>query len=108
MQNRYTILLLAGALAFAFGNAPAFGQVSHLPDPEAEAGFVGSVLTCSQQPQPTSMLRVPRPLYERAKVKARLAALLRDSLYDDAKGIVNMAREKEIRKLASKLKSGEF
>jgi hypothetical protein len=30
---------------------------------------------------------------------------LRDSLYDDAKGIVNIARENEIRKLASKLKS---
>jgi hypothetical protein len=44
-------------------------------------------------------------LLEQAKLKARLAALLRESLYDDAKGIVNMPREKEIRKLASKLRS---
>jgi hypothetical protein len=29
---------------------------------------------------------------------------LRESLYDDAKGIVNIAREKEIKHLASKLK----
>jgi len=30
---------------------------------------------------------------------------LHDSLYDDARGIVNIEREKEIRKLANKLKS---
>jgi hypothetical protein len=40
---------------------------------------------------------------DRAKLKARLLTLLRDSLFDDAKGIVNIAREKEIRKLANKL-----
>jgi hypothetical protein len=39
---------------------------------------------------------------DRAKLKARLATLLRDSLFDDTKGIVNIAREKEIRKLANK------
>jgi len=42
---------------------------------------------------------------ERANVKARLAVFLRESLYDDANGIVNVAREKEIRKLANKLRS---
>jgi hypothetical protein len=42
---------------------------------------------------------------ERARLKARLAALLRESLYDDARGIVNIGREKEIRKLANKLRS---
>jgi len=30
---------------------------------------------------------------------------LRESLYDDAKGIVNIAREKEIKDLANKLKN---
>jgi UDP-N-acetylglucosamine enolpyruvyl transferase len=40
---------------------------------------------------------------ERAKVKARLAILLGESLADDASGIVNVAREKEIKKLANKL-----
>jgi hypothetical protein len=42
---------------------------------------------------------------QRARLKARLAILLRDSLYDDAKGIVNIARENEIRKLANKLRN---
>jgi hypothetical protein len=40
----------------------------------------------------------------RAKVKARLINLLRESLYDDAKGVVNITREKEIKNLVSKLK----
>ena len=31
--------------------------------------------------------------------------VVRDSLYDDAKGIVNIARENEIKKLANKLKN---
>ena len=42
---------------------------------------------------------------ERAKTKARLITLLRESLFDDAKGIVNIAREREIKKLVGKLKS---
>jgi hypothetical protein len=44
-------------------------------------------------------------LGERARLKARLVALWRENPYDDAKGIVNIARENEIRKLASKLPS---
>jgi hypothetical protein len=48
-------------------------------------------------------IRVAQPLVDRAKLKARLATLLYDSLSDDAKGIVNIAWEKEIRKLANKL-----
>jgi len=48
---------------------------------------------------------IPGPAVRRAKLKLRLLNLLRDSLYDDAKGIVNMAREKEIKKLANELKS---
>jgi hypothetical protein len=34
---------------------------------------------------------------ERANVKARLAVFLRESLYDDANGIVNVARGKKLR-----------
>jgi hypothetical protein len=44
-------------------------------------------------------------LVERAKLKARLRTLLRESLYDDAQRIVNIAPEKEIRKLVNKLSS---
>jgi hypothetical protein len=43
------------------------------------------------------------PLVERAKLQARPVTLLRESLYDDAQGIVNIAREKGIGKLANKL-----
>ena len=51
---------------------------------------------------------VPREILGQARLKARMVTLLRESLYDDAKGVVNVAREKEIRKLASKLKSGKL
>jgi hypothetical protein len=37
-------------------------------------------------------------------VKARLLNLLRTSLFDDAKGVVNVVQEKEIRKLANELR----
>jgi len=43
-------------------------------------------------------------LADRARLKVRLVNLLRLSLFDDAKGIVNIEREKEIKQLASKLK----
>ena len=60
-------------------------------------------MTCSEQPQ---KLVISKPLAERAKLKARLYNALRESLFDDAKGIVNIAREKEIKELANKLKNG--
>jgi hypothetical protein len=50
---------------------------------------------------------MPRSAVERAKLKVRLISLLRDSLYDDAKGIVNIAREREIKKLANELKGNK-
>jgi hypothetical protein len=43
------------------------------------------------------------PLVEPARIKARLRTHLREGLDDDASGIANVAREKEIRKLANKL-----
>ena len=55
--------------------------------------------------QPQQSLVVPREILGQARLKAKLVNLLRESLYDDAKGIVNVAREKEIRQLAGKLKS---
>ena len=70
---------------------------------DSPAALTGSALTCSS----SELLRVPAPVMERARIKARLINLLRESLFDDAKGIVNIAREKEIRKLASKLKNSE-
>jgi hypothetical protein len=104
VRNKNKFALLALALTFGFISAQATGQMSKASGPDFETGFVGSTLTCSQPAQPPAVIHVPASLVERAKVKARLATLLRDSLYDDAKGIVNIARENEIKKLANKLR----
>ena len=97
-------VLLPVILAFALAGTHVLGQAPGGPEPDFKDAYLGSSLTCSQQPPHT--IYVPRPVAERARVKARLLNLLRDSLFDDAKGIVNMARESEIKKLANKLKSG--
>jgi hypothetical protein len=47
---------------------------------------------------------VPSSHATRDTLRARLLNLLRESLYDDAKGIVNIAREREIKKLANKIR----
>ena len=96
-----SLVLLSVVLASALAGAQVPGGVLGGSEPDLKTAYVGSTLTCT----PSYTIVVPRPLLERAKLKARLAALLRESLYDDAKGIVNIAREKEIRKLASKLGS---
>jgi hypothetical protein len=98
-----SLVLLSVVLASALARAQVPGGVLGGSEPDLKTTYVGSAVTCSQ----SYTIVVPRPLLERAKLKARLAALLRESLYDDAKGIVNMPREKEIRKLASKLKKGD-
>jgi hypothetical protein len=100
VQGRYNFTSLAVALALAI-SAQASGQMSQASDLDLQASCAGSTLTCSQTP---ATIRVPPPLLARAKVKARLVTLLRDSLSDDTKGIVNIAREKEIKKLANKLR----
>ena len=97
--------LLTLALASTFCVVQATGQTLRDPQPNpastfAATTFAGSALTCSD----SQKLLIPHPFAERAKLKAKLSNLLRESLYDDAKGIVNIAREKEIRELASKLK----
>ena len=95
-------LLLPFVLASALAGAQVLGRTSKGPEPDLANAFVGSPVACSQ---PTHTIYVPRPVAERAKLKARLLNLLRDSLYDDARGIVNIARENEIKKLANKLKN---
>jgi len=92
------VVLLAAVCAGAQNSQPA----SELPGLNRPAAFLGSTLACSQ----SQTLQVPPTVAARARLKARLITLLRESLFDDTKGIVNIAREKEIKKLASKLKSG--
>jgi hypothetical protein len=96
-----SFLLLPVVFASALAGAQVLGQFSGGAESDFKNAVSGSALTCS----PSHTIYVPSPLAERAKIKARLLTLLRDSLYDDAKGIVNIARENEIKKLANKLRT---
>ena len=95
-------LVVGLAFVTALASAQGMGQISGGPLTDFKAPVGGSALTCSS-PTPEKVF-VPVATVERARVKARLVTLLRLSLFDDAKGIVNIEREKEIRKLANKLK----
>jgi hypothetical protein len=105
VQDKKTLTWFAASLAFALVSAQAVVQISKDSDLDINinSSFGGGTLTCIQQ---SSTIHVPRPLVlvERAKLKARLANLLRESLYDDANGIVNIAQERETKKLANKLR----
>ena len=94
-------VLLLVSVAAALASAQSLGPISGGSGSDLKAAYVGSALTCTQPP---TVVVVPKPILERAKVKARLANLLRESLDDDAQGILNIAREKEIKKLANRLK----
>ena len=93
-------ILCGLTLAVVLLNPQARGQISTGPRPDLATSFVGGNLTCSQ---PQNVFLVPKEVAEQARLKARLVTLLRESLSDDVKGIVNIEREKEIRKLASRL-----
>jgi hypothetical protein len=93
----FAVLITLGLLS-----TQAMAQVSGGSLPDLKTPFIGRPLTCSQ-PEPEK-LTISEPFAERAKLKVRLLNLLRESLHDDAHGIVDIAREKEIRKLANKLK----
>lgn len=96
--------LLTLALASALFTVQATAQALRDAQPDLAATFGGRALTCSE-PQ---KLLIPKPFAERAKLKARLYNILRESLLDDAKGILNIAREKEIKDLANKLKNDKL
>lgn len=95
---------VAVALASAFLGVQAMGQTSGDLHPGFKASFLGSAVTCSQTEKQTEKFIVPIRLAKRARLKAHLLNLLHESLSDDSKGIVNVAREKEIADLAKKLK----
>jgi hypothetical protein len=97
---RKTSFLVPVVLAAAVASAQ-MGEVSHEPEPNFSNAVAGSALICSQP----HTLVIPPQLLEKARLKLRLVALLRESLYDDARGVVNIAREKEIKKLANRLKN---
>jgi hypothetical protein len=90
------------ALASVVAGAQTLESLSGNSRSNQSIAFSGGAITCS----PPEVLRVPQGVIQRTKLKLRLMSLLQESLFDDAKGIVNIAREKEIRKLADKLKKG--
>lgn len=89
---------LSVVLAFLLFAPHATGQTPREPLPGITAPFVGSPLTCSSAEK--ERIVVQQPFAARAKLKPRLINLLHESLYDDAKVIVNIDPEKEIKKLA--------
>jgi len=95
---------LSVVLAFLFLAAYTVAQTPRESLPGIAAPFAGSPLTCSSASPEKERIVVQAAFAAQAKLKSRLINLLHESLHDDAKGIVNIAREKEIKKLASKLK----
>jgi hypothetical protein len=93
-------VLLTIAVASTLFSVPATSQALRDPNLALAPALGGEPLTCVQ----TQRVLISKPFAERAKLKARLIDRLRESIYDDAKGIINIARDKEIRNLARKLK----
>jgi hypothetical protein len=94
------LVALLVAFISVFAGAQTLDSTSGSSRPNQSLSFSGGALKCSLP----EVLRVPQDIMQRAKLKLRLMSLLQESLLDDAKGIVNIAREKEIRKLADELK----
>jgi hypothetical protein len=94
-----SFFLLPVVLVSAIASAQVLDEISREPKSDFKTAFGGSALTCFQP----STLVVRARIVERARLKAQLLIILfPDSLYDDAKGIVNIVPAKEIRKLANK------
>jgi hypothetical protein len=93
--------LLSVMLASVLVCAQDMTQVLREPPLNPNSPLIADTLKCSQ----TESIVVPGAIAKRAKLKARLLNLLRESLFDDAKGVVNASREREIRKLASQLRN---
>lgn len=96
---KHVWILPAVVLLSGWGSAQTLGAIPGRAQPDLQAAFLRSPLACAA----TERFVVPQAVAERAKVKARLLNLLHDSIYDDSRGVVNIERENEIRKLASKL-----
>ena len=93
--------LLSMMLASVLVCAQDMTQVLREPPFDPKILLTADALKCAQPER----IIVPVAVAKRAKLKARLLNLLRESLFDDAKGVVNVSREREIRKLANQLKN---
>ena len=98
---KISLALFAVALAFVlFAQLQAAAQSIADPRLDLRTPMLGSSLACSQG---QTQIIVPQAAAKRARLKAKLLNLLRDSIYDDAKGVVNVARDREISTLVKKL-----
>src|SRR5258708_34649344 len=68
---KWCLVLLSVVFASALAGAQVPGGVLGGSEPDLKTAYVGRNLTCS----PSHTLVVPRPLLERAKIKARLDAM---------------------------------
>ena len=101
-MRKFHLVTLTGAL-FVFGLLSPRGsaQLLNPTDLVHPKNPAGPPLSCTFE----TNIHVPLQLLERARLKARLAVLLRESLDDDARGIFNVEREKEIKKLANQVRN---
>lgn len=68
-------------------------------------GHSGVAQECpAPQPAPSAVIHVTREEYPIASLKSRLVRLLTDSLIDEGRGLVDVARERQIQKLMKQLK----
>ena len=101
-MRKIYFLTLTSVAFFVWLGQIASGQSSNTIGLVPKNNLVGAPSICTQTPV---NVQVPLQLFDGAKLKARLATLLRESLDDDAHGILDVAREKEIKKLADKLRN---
>ena len=97
VAKKENFVLLLVVMGPAVLSAQVLDQVSEKSGSNPKIPIPGSALTCSQLPS----IVVPKPLVERPKLQPRLVIPRRESLYADARGIVNIALESEIRKIAN-------
>ena len=68
-------------------------------------GHSGFAQECpAPQPVTTPVIHVTREEYPTASLKSRLIRLLADSVIDEGRGLVHVARERQIQKLMKQLK----
>jgi hypothetical protein len=71
-------------------------------------GLSGVAQECpAPHPATAPVIHVTREEYPIASLKSRLIRLLADSLIDEGRGLVNVARERQIQKLMKQLKTHE-
>lgn len=99
--RRYSFLVVSVLFASLNCLAQTLQEDRLVPQPQPHS----TEQACNEPSRET--VHIPSSLVKRAKLKAHLIDLLRASIFDDAKGVVNTVREKEIRKLVNELRKDQ-